>query len=105
MEHLRKIRTDRELVFPWPWRREAFYRQLHLLENAAGIPREDHFGLHNLRKTLATTLWADSPQASQLALGHAGSDVTIRHYVAREGIVAAALDRLPQPEAFVAAAS
>ena len=28
------------------------------------------FGLHNLRKTLASQLWETSPQAATLALGH-----------------------------------
>ena len=101
MQHLRAIRTDRELVFPWPFgSTRYFYTVFHRLQDAAGIPRKDHFGLHALRKTLATILWADSPQASQFALGHAGAEVTMRHYVASQGIVAQALDRLPQPAAF-----
>ena len=100
MTHLRKIRTDREAVFPQPTHRRDFYRCLHRLQNLAGIPENDHFGLHNIRKTTATRLWENSPQAAQLALGHAGSDVTIKHYVQSGDIVKRALDALPQPSAF-----
>jgi integrase/predicted transcriptional regulator len=100
MEHLRAIRTRRELIFPWPFNRRAFYPYIRRLMKAAALPPERWFGLQALRRTLATRLWSDSPQAAQFALGHAGADVTMRHYVAADGIVAAALDRLPQPEAF-----
>ena len=97
LEHLRAIRTDRELVFPlehWP---KWFYDQFHKLQAAAGIPRSKQFGLHALRKTCATLLWGVAPQAAQLALGHAAANVTMRHYIAAGGIVAKALDLLPQP--------
>jgi integrase len=100
MEHLRAIRTDRELVFPWPCGPRHFDKLFDRLQHRAGIPLKERFGLHVIRKTVATQLWATSPQASQLALGHAGSAVTMRHYVQAKGIVAEALDRLPQPEAF-----
>ncbi len=100
MEHLRKNRTDREYILPWPHHDRWFDNRFHKLQDLAGIPRADHFGLHNIRKTTATRLWEIAPQAAQLALGHAGSDVTIRHYVQSAGIVAKALDALPQPSAF-----
>jgi len=41
------------------------------------------------------------PAAAQLSLGHAGAQVTIRHYVEAQGIVARALAELPQPAAFL----
>ena len=48
-------------------------------------------------------MWANlsSSQAAQLALGDAGSMVTMLHYVNSTGLVARALDRLPQPAAFL----
>jgi len=98
--HLLAIRTSRELVFPWPATMRTFHQTMHRLEDAAGIPRREHFGLHDLRKTLATQLFATSAEAAQCALGHAGSNVTLRHYVAADRLVADALDQLEQPEAF-----
>ena len=98
--HLLAIRTDRELVFPWPHHSKTFNTMLHRLESAAGIARKDHFGLINIRKNLATRLWASSPAAASFALGHGSQGVTLRHYVASEGLVAEALDELEQPEAF-----
>ena len=100
MEHLQRNRTDREFVLPLPVRPGTFHAWFHQLQDLAGIPREEHFGLHNIRKTTATRLWEIAPQAAQLALGHAGSDVTIKHYVQGAGIVSKALDALPQPKGF-----
>lgn len=105
MEHLRAIRTERELVFEWPYALTYFHVSFHKLQDAAGLPREKHFGLHDIRRAVGTLLWEESPQAAQLTLGHASSAVTKKHYVAKRGIVARALDRLPEPAAFAAGAS
>jgi len=101
MRHLLMIRTDRELVFPWHHSGLHFYRCFHRLQTAAGIPRKDHFGLHDLRRTAASALWEDSPAAAQYALGHRSISTTRDHYVNGTSIVARALDALPQPAAFV----
>ncbi len=100
VEHLLAIRTDRELIFEWPHANVQFYRELHRLEHLAAIPREEHFGLHDLRRTVATALWQTSPAAAQFHLGHTSIGTTQRHYVFGDDIVARALDQLPQPEAF-----
>ncbi len=100
MSHLIASRSDREYVLPQPTDITCFYKRFHVLQDLAGIPRDDHFTLHDIRRATATRLWQDNPQAAQLALGHLGSDVTIRHYVQSAGIVQRALDALPQPEAF-----
>lgn len=96
---LRSIRTDRKLIFPWPSNdyRSTFYKRLHKLQDVAGIPREDQFGFHPIRKTVATMLWEINPGAAQCALGHTTNDVTKKHYVDGGGMVARALDQLPQP--------
>jgi len=96
-EHLQAIRTDREMVFPWPMKDNRFYHYWHKLLDAAGIPSESRFGLHALRKTLATQLWALAPQAATLALGHAAASTTMKHYVNANGILADAMKKLPQP--------
>ena len=100
--HLIAIRTDRELVFPWNQDLHDFHKYFHRFQDAAGIPRPQHFGLHGLRRTLATMLYADSPGAAQMALGHSAMATTEAFYVS-SGIVATALDALPQPAAFAAA--
>lgn len=104
--HLWKIRSDRDFLFSWPHHVRHFHAYFHKLQDAAGIQRADHFGLHNLRKTLATMLYEQSsPGAAQLALGHSAVSTTERHYVASSGIVAKALDALPQPAAFAEGAA
>ena len=90
-------------MFPWPFPRKNFYVCFHKLQKSAGIPREEHFGLHAIRKTLGTALWESSPQAAQFALGHSSDRVTQDYYVAGGGLVARALDALPQPAAFAEA--
>jgi integrase len=98
--HLLAIRTDREKVFPWPHCSRCFHTTFHRLQNASGIAQEEHFGLHALRRTLATMLYEQSPGAAQIALGHSDQRTTQAHYVAPNAMVARALDALPQPEAF-----
>ena len=101
MEHLLAIRSDRELVFEWPHDEGGFYRYLHLLQGFAGIPVDDHFGLHTLRKTLATHL-ADvaSVDAARFMLGHTAAGVTEQHYINKGGIIADAVTKVPVPAAF-----
>ncbi len=101
LEHLRAIRTDRELIFPWPYNRNTFYEHFHRLQNEAGVPKKEQFGLHALRKTLATNLTEfGSVDVARFMLGHAAADVTERHYIRTDGIIAKALGRVPVPEVF-----
>lgn len=100
MVHLERFKTDRVLVFPWPYNLRHFHTTFHRLQWDAGLPRKSHFGLSNLRKTCATTLWAQSPEAAQLVLGHVSIGTTQTHYVQGTDIAARALDGLPQPQAF-----
>jgi integrase len=102
LKHLQRIRRVSGPVFPFPQARRRFWQLLHLLQKRAGIPEAEWFGLHGLRRTLATLLWEESPGAAQFALGHTTSDVTRQHYVDGGAMVARALDQLPQPEAFSA---
>jgi integrase len=75
------------------------------LQYRAGIPSAEWFGLHNLRKTIASLLWETSPQAATLALGHVSGVTTVNHYVNPTAIVTTAMDgieapwkvRLPEP--------
>jgi hypothetical protein len=94
---LRGIRTARELVFPTGANATTFDKWFHHLQNLAAIPRKEHFGLHAIRKTAATIIAGLSPQAAQLALGHASLRTTINNYINPTSIVGAALDAMPQP--------
>ncbi len=102
LDHLAAIRPaeSRGPVFPWPYDLSHFGTMFHRLQYEAGIPRAAHFGLHAIRRTLATRLWEVNPGAAQLALGHTNDAVTREHYVAGPAIIAKALDGLPQPDAF-----
>ena len=102
MDALCGIRTNRELAFPLPGgvgspTDSDFYRQLHRLETAAGVPRGEHFGLHAIRRTAATALAAHSVQAAQLTLGHKSPMTTINSYIDPASIVGPSLDAMPQP--------
>ena len=50
----------------------------------------------------AATRRTQRVSAADLALGHDGARTTVRHYIQAEGIVAEAMDALPQPAAFCA---
>jgi integrase len=97
MEALRRIRTARELVFPTNANPKTFYCWFHRLQNSAGIPETQHFGLHVIRKTAATVLAETSPRTAQLALGHGSLTTTMNHYIDPSAIIGAALDSMPQP--------
>ena len=68
IEALHSIKTNRELIFPWTpmtsWKRR-FSQMFHVLQDKAGIPSSEHFGLHIIRKTLATTLYETNPGLPQ----------------------------------------
>jgi integrase len=97
MQALQGIRTTRELIFPLPVFECQFCRWFHDLQYMAGIPKDKHFGLHDIRRTAATVLAGFSPQAAQLALGHTSLSTTMSHYINPTAIIGAALDAMPQP--------
>jgi integrase len=80
--------------------RPGFYIYFRKLQDLCGIPSEDHFGLHQLRKTCATHLWECNPQAAQFALGHTSLETTASFYVRGQDMMALAMDQMPQPSAF-----
>jgi len=108
LDHLEMIRLpEREMILPWSGARpfthnedSFFHRLFRRLQFAAGIAETETFGLHGLRRTVATVLWEHSPAAAQLQLGHTTMGTTQRHYVAGDPIIVRALDKLPQPDAF-----
>jgi len=101
MEHLRAIRTGPTgPIFPWPFSMRPFWKYFHKLQSLAGIPSADQFGLHTLRRTMATALAGESISAAQLALGHTADTVTKDFYINSASVISQALGRLPMPAAF-----
>jgi integrase len=96
-EHLEQIRGERRLVFAWTQSKEQLRNLLHELQDKAGIPRAEHFGMHRVRKTTATKLYAINPKAAQLVLGHTTMDMTTMHYVNGAQTMGPAMRALSQP--------
>jgi integrase len=87
-EHLAAIQRDDGPVFNWPHSREMFRRDFHLLQTLAGV---DWFGLHTLRRTAITKMWATSPAAAQLLAGHGSPIITRMSYVNVEDVLTDAM--------------
>lgn len=99
--HLKAIRPKRaddgERVFRWPFSIEMFRRYLKDLQELAGV---EPFGLHQLRKTCGTRLWASNPGAAVLMLGHSSIEITRQSYVGQVSVLRPVADAFPQPAAF-----
>ena len=82
-----------------------FHIYWHRLLDVAAIPWEEHFGPHYIRKTLAMKLWENDPKRPNSSWNASlSSSITARRYVGQTGIVARAVDAIPQPSAFMAIA-
>ena len=101
-EHLRRICNDSGTVFKWPLRSEALLDHLYRLEDRAGIPREERFGLQDIRSTAGTIVaQVSSPEVARAFLAHAATDTAMRHYINAHGLLAKAVAAMPQPKAFL----
>lgn len=101
VEHLQRIRQSEDpMVFPLPYTVEWFRKRLHDLQDLAGIPEGEHFTLQTIRRTAATLLWQNSPEAAVFVLGHKSELTTTTHYVQAQTVAAPAIANMPQPEAF-----
>ena len=69
---LRSIRTDRQVIFPWPHWRWDFSRAFHRLQTAAGILPNHQFGFHSISKTVATMLYENPGAAHYSRIDHDG---------------------------------
>jgi integrase len=104
IDHLRAIQTDRQVIFEWRYHKRHVIFLFHRLQELAGVPANECFTIHDLRRTVATLHWQHSPAAAQLLLGHSGGNVTTDHYVNRQQILSNAMATLPQPAAFTTSA-
>lgn len=101
-EHLGRVCNGPGVVFQWPLRLETVLDYLYRLEDAAGIPVEERFGLHAIRATASTILAeVSSPEIARMFLAHVPADTAMKHYINGQGMLAKALDAMPQPKAFL----
>lgn len=101
-KHLHRVANGSGPVFAWPLRMEALLKHLYRLEDAVGIAPEDRFGLQDIRKTAGTIVAeVSSPEIARLFLAHASTDTAMRHYINGHGMLAKAVEAMPQPKAFV----
>jgi len=93
------MHADREFLFYRTASNKQFYRQWHEIQDAAGIDRKHHYGIHDLRRTCGSLVYqAAGLNAASELLAHSSLAVTRRHYIA-SGVVAeslrCAVDQLP----------
>ena len=71
----------RELVWPWPYRRQVIYRQFRRIAAEAGVTLDRTTGccFHRIRKSTASYLHASGGDATS-QLGHSASSVTRRYF-------------------------
>lgn len=103
VHHLLRIRTDRELVFPWPHSESTFYRQWRRIQEAAGLTKPAWYKVHDLKRTCGTlhSRQGASPWAVKELLDHATLK-TSEYYVDASDEAREAVDRLRLPAAFYA---
>jgi integrase len=69
-----------ELIWPWPWREDTFYRHLNRQLRRAKLPTDRKSKTHRMRRTTATHLAKAGVDAS-MALGHSDARVTRDSYL------------------------
>jgi len=103
VQHLVRIRTDRELVFAWPHSQSTFYRQWKAIQSAAGLTRPDWYKIHDLKRTCGTmhSRQGASPWAIKELLDHSTLR-TSEYYIDASDEAREAVERLRLPPAFYA---
>lgn len=77
LECVRAVGGDSDFVFPWPWHREKFFRDLKAIRNRAGINRGTGKWL---RRSGASYADAENPGAGKRLLGHRSDRVFSESY-------------------------
>jgi integrase len=98
-------KPERELVFPWPYDKNADNWQTlrrHLTKyilRPAGLPTDRYSKFHRIRKTTATQLWIHAgEEAAVRQMGHSNANITRKHYIDRKkGAAVRPCDSLPTP--------
>ncbi len=100
IRHLVRIRIGQGPVFPWHYSEATWYRQWHRIQTKAGLDREEHVKLHDLKRT-AGSIAAEhgSAFAVQRLLDHS-SIRTAEWYVNPMDELRGVVDAFPIPAAF-----
>ncbi len=84
LAHLEKIRTPRDLIFPWPHCERHLQTCHERLQTLAGVPESDWLGYHGFRRTFAVLLDRLGSRAGTAAakegLRHRSEKTTKGHY-------------------------
>jgi integrase len=101
LRHLLRIRTHRELLFPWPHAPRDLYNTWHAIQTAAGLPTAEHFHIHDLKRTCGTQ-WSriSTTWATRYMLDHAQADVSGLFYISPFEECQEKCRELPQPAAW-----
>lgn len=96
-DHDRPTRTNEDaLVFPWPRSMYVLYKAWHTIQDEAGIDREHHVTLHDLRRSFGTNLAPYADVASlQRLMRHRNIATTLKHYVDGEQHMQQVVAKLP----------
>jgi integrase len=95
---IESIRTKDAKLFPWPYGEHYFHACRRALFAQSSLPVDRRFGMHAIRRGLATELAKVNPLVAQQMLGHTSMGVT-RDYYVDPGIAAGVLAQIPQPTA------
>jgi len=94
------VGKPRELIFPWPYQKKAFWGRWKKLLTHAGLPHTRRDGPQKLRRTSVSHLEAARPGTAQHHLRHKTAGLATRHYldprVAYQYKAAELLPRIPQ---------
>lgn len=108
-KHLLRIRTAGPFIFPWsngmrvlPSNQTQFYKVWHSIQTAAGIAREKHIKIHDLKRACGSRFArVASPWAVMHRLDHASIDTSL-HYINATPEEREAVEKVPLPSIFYA---
>jgi len=96
MAALDPIRRNSGRIFPWNGAMLSLQRWRRRIAAKAGIPVDDRFGFHCLRRTSLSAIAMINPLVARMVAGHAIHDVLAEHYIS-DDVIRATLEQLPQP--------
>lgn len=73
--------VDSELLFAWPYQKEAYWRRWKRILRHAGLSATRRDGPQKMRRSSASHLEAACPGAAQRHLGHKTAGLAYKHYV------------------------
>lgn len=100
--HLRAIESARVHVFEWTESEATYYRTWRAIQKHAGVARASYFHLHDLKKACGTELAkVADPWCVKEMLDHSTLRTSAYYVGANDEDLRAAVDRIPQPTAFL----